>query len=93
MTLQESFEIFFRESPKAKTFRMQVEIIYKSEQVMRFKVSGGRRSILMEKLLTKKTRQWKIIEADIDPGKSIEKMAYSLMCIQNEIDEYLKKNY
>jgi len=70
---------------------MQVEIMYKSEQVMRFKVSGGRRSIVMEKLLTRKRGQWKIQEGDIDPGGDIEKTAYGLMRIQNEIDKYLKK--
>jgi len=93
MTQQESFEIFLRESPETPIYRMQVAIIYKSEQVMRFRVTGGRRSIVMEKLLNRKKGQWKIREGDIDPGKDLEKAAYGLMRIQNEIDEYLKKNH
>ena len=71
---------------------MQVEIVYKSDQVMRFRVSGGKRSILMEKLLTKHKGQWKLKEGEIDRSKDIQKAAYSLMCIQNEIDRYLEKN-
>jgi translation elongation factor EF-1alpha len=39
---------------------MAVECIYISEQVLRFKITAGQKEMMMEKVLVKKTNQWKI---------------------------------
>ena len=58
-------------------------IIYQSEQLMRFKISGGKRSIVLEKLLQKKTGQWKLKEGDIFTCK-ILKTAMQENCMSCE---------
>ncbi|MDP9230544.1 MAG: hypothetical protein M3O67_07720 [Bacteroidota bacterium] len=61
---EEKFEILVSKwgEEKRQIYRMQVEVIYHSEQVIRFKVSAGDKFMIMEKLLIKKTGQWKIKE-------------------------------
>ena len=56
----EKFEIVMSRWKDTRKFKMMVECIYVSEQVLRFKITGGQKEMIMEKLLLKKTNQWKI---------------------------------
>jgi len=73
-----------------KYFRLQVEIFYRSEQVIRFKISAGQKSFIMEKLLTKKKGQWKIKEMNFEMSGDTKQNAGSIMNIQDQIDYYLE---
>ena len=60
MIVGEKFEIVMSRWQDSRKFRMNVECIYVTEQVLRFKITGGKKEMIMEKLLLKKTFQWKI---------------------------------
>lgn len=70
-------------------YRMKVEITYRSEQVIRFRISGGYKFMLMEKLILKNKGQWKIKETNFDLAGDPPKIARTMKQIQDEIDFYL----
>lgn len=73
-----------------KVYHMEVQHIYSSEQVERFRILGKDRSMMMEKRLVGKTRQWKIVDAPREIGLSqIEAHASAILQMQNAIDRYL----
>ena len=74
-------------------YLMKVEIIHMSDQVQRFLVTGGSRSITLEKNLLKKRGNWKILEASISPSTNTEAAAHAMLQIQNEIDTYMAKHF
>lgn len=67
-----------------------VDIIFRSEQLIRFKVYAGDKSMIMEKLLTKKTGQWKVKEMDFKFSGDEKDIAQSILEMQNDIDYYLQ---
>jgi hypothetical protein len=87
----ESFEILVIrfEAGKKRTYRMQAEIIYRSEQVIRFKISAGTKYMIMEKLLMKHKGQWKIKETNFALERSPKENAMAILEIQNNLDDYL----
>lgn len=86
MIVGEKFEIVMRRWRDSRKFKMNVECIYVSEQVLRFKITGGKKEMIMEKLLLKKTFQWKIKEMNFQFEGDDQTIAKSIMTIQNEID-------
>ena len=78
---------------KPTTYRMQVEITYASDQVLRFTISAGGKSIDMEKLLVRKTNKWKVKRVNFSSNYAIETQAEAVMKIQEQIDEHLKTNF
>jgi len=56
---------------------------------LRFKVTGGQKEIIMEKLLLKKTNQWKIAKMNFKFEVDDEAIAMSIMRIQEEIESYI----
>ena len=86
----ETFEIFLTRYGETKqTFKMQVEIFYRSEQVIRFRVSAGKKSMVMEKLLFKHKGQWKVKEMNFVMTSDIKEVAQTIMNIQDQIEYYL----
>ncbi len=86
----ETFEIFFTRYGEARQiFKMQVEIFYRSEQVIRFRVSAGKKSMVMEKLLSKHKGQWKVKEMNFVMTGDIKEVAQNIMNIQDQIEYYL----
>jgi hypothetical protein len=85
----EKFEIVVRRWKDSRKFKMNVECIYVSEQVVRFKISAGTKEMFMEKILIKKTNPWKITEMNFKFEGDDESIAMSIMNIQNEIEYYL----
>lgn len=75
------------------TYRMQVEITYVSDQVLRFTISAGDKAIDMEKLLVRKSNKWKVKRVHFASNYSLESQAEGAMKIQDEIDDYLKQNF
>jgi hypothetical protein len=86
------FEILFRVMFLPKLYRAKVEITYRSENIMRFTVSAGDKELMMEKLLFRKTNQWKITKANFDvSGRNTKNSAMTILAIQNAIDAMLIK--
>ena len=86
MIVGEKFEIVMRRWQDSRKFRMNVECIYVTEQVLRFKITAGKKEMIMEKLLLKKTFQWKIKEMNFQFEGDDKSIAKSIMTIQNEIE-------
>ncbi|RTL60723.1 MAG: hypothetical protein EKK37_00785 [Sphingobacteriales bacterium] len=78
--------------PKSINYRMQVEITYHSKQVIRVVITGGQKSLTMEKYLFRKSHQWKINNLDLNHQKSIQSQSEAILRIQNTIDAYFKEN-
>jgi hypothetical protein len=74
---------------KKTLYKMQVEIIHRSEQVIRFSVRGGDKKMIMEKLLLKHKGQWKLKEANFEMKGNPKEIAMTIMEIQDEIEFYL----
>ena len=93
----EKFEIVMRRWKDRKLFRMNVECIHVSDQVLRFKVTGGQKEMIIEKLVLKKTKQWKIAKMNFKFEGDDEAIAMSIMTIQDAIEEQInppmKKNW
>jgi hypothetical protein len=87
--LGEKFEIVIKRWNDSRKFKMNVECIYVSEQVLRFKISAGSKEMFMEKILIKKTSQWKITKMNFKFEGDDESIAMAIMNIQNEIEYYL----
>jgi hypothetical protein len=83
----ENFEIVVKLWKDSKIFKMQVECIYISEQVLRFKITGGQKEMFMEKLLLKKTYPWKITKINFQFDGKDEAVAMAIMNIQDAIEE------
>jgi hypothetical protein len=74
---------------KKTIYKMQVEIIHRSEQVIRFCITAGAKKIIMEKLLLKHKGQWKIKEANFILKGNPKEIAMNVMEMQDEIEFYL----
>lgn len=82
----EKFEIVIQRFNDLRKFKMNVECIYVSEQVLRFKITGGQREMIMEKLLLKKTYPWKIAKMNFQFDANDESAAMAIMNIQDAIE-------
>ena len=87
----ETFEIKVTqyEVGKKTIYRIQVEIIHRSEQVLRFRIFAGSKSIIMEKLLLKNKGEWKIKETNFKIKGNPKEIAQTIMEMQDAIDFYL----
>jgi hypothetical protein len=90
MTVGEKFEIIVRLWQDNRRFKMAVECIHVSEQVLRFKITGGTKEMTMEKLLVKKTSPWKIRGMNFKFEGDDKAIAMAIMNIQNEIEHQIK---
>ena len=89
ITVGEKFEIIIQRFGDRKKFKMMVECIYVSEQVLRFKITGGKKEMVMEKLLMKKTNQWKITKMNFQFEGDDKTIALAIMNIQDRIEYYI----
>jgi hypothetical protein len=85
----EQFEIVMSRWKDSKKFKMRVECIYISKQVLRFKISAGQKEMIMEKLLLKKTHPWKIAKMNFKFEGDDESVAMSILRIQDELEYYI----
>jgi hypothetical protein len=85
----EKFEIIIRGWKDPRKYKMQVECIYVSDQVLRFKISAGQKEMIMEKLLLKKTHPWKIAKMNFKFEGDDESVALSILKIQDELEYYI----
>jgi hypothetical protein len=91
--MPDSFEIIFRPHAAEGKYRMKVDVLYKSAQVIRFRVHAGEKYINMEKRLLNKSNHWKVTETNIDMvGSGIAKSTYTVFEIQERLEEYIKKD-
>ncbi|HEY5966384.1 MAG TPA: hypothetical protein VIU35_00335 [Chitinophagaceae bacterium] len=85
----EKFEIIMSRWKDTRKFKMMVECIYVSDQVLRFKITGGQKEMIMEKLLLKKTNQWKITKMNFQFEGDDKTIAMAIMNIQDRIEYYI----
>ncbi len=85
----EKFEIIVKRWRDSHRFKMNVECIYISELVIRFRITAGRKEMFMEKILIKKTNPWKITKMNFQFEGEEETIAMAIMKIQNEIEYYM----
>ena len=88
---KESFEIFFRKVFDPTFYRATVEITSRSENIIRFEIKAGTKVLQMEKLLFRKSNQWKIKRMSFDIKGNSKVNAKLMMDIQKAIDFQLKK--
>ena len=86
IVLGEKFEIIVQRFNDSRKFKMNVECIHVSAQVLRFKITGGRKEMIMEKLLLKKTYPWKITKMNFQFDGNDEAIAMAIMNIQDAIE-------
>ena len=86
MTVGEKFEIVLSRWKDSRKFKMQAECVYVSVQVLRFKITGGQKEMIMEKHLLKKTNQWKIALMNFKMEGNDETVAMSIMQIQDALE-------
>ncbi|MBN8687676.1 MAG: hypothetical protein J0M10_11670 [Chitinophagales bacterium] len=55
-----TFDIFFSRERDARRYRAHVAVLYRTENIIRYRVSAGTKEIEMEKYLYRKTNQWKV---------------------------------
>lgn len=85
----EKFEIIIQRFNDSRKFKMMVECIYVSAQVLRFKITAGQKEMIMEKLLLKKTHPWKITKMNFKFEGDDKSVAMSIMNIQDRIEYYI----
>ena len=89
----DSFEIMFRPHAEEGKYRMKVDVLYKSDQVIRFRVHAGDKYINMEKRILNKSGKWKVTDTNIDMvAGGIAKSTYTLFEIQERLDAYINKD-
>lgn len=87
----EKFEIVIRRFQDTRSFKMIVECIDVSELLLRFKITGGQREMIMEKQLEKMKHPWKITKTNFRFEGDDGSIALSVMHIQDAIDDHLGK--
>lgn len=85
----EQFEIIVNRWQDTRKFRMQVQCVHASEQVLRFKISAGNKEMMMEKLLMKKSHPWKITHMNFQFEGDDKTIAMAIKHIQDEIEYYI----
>jgi hypothetical protein len=85
----EKFEIIIQRFGDSRKFKMMVECIHVSDQVLRFKVTGGQKEMIMEKHLLKKTYPWKIAKMNFQFEGDDKSIAMAIMNIQDSIEYHI----
>ena len=89
----ESFEIRFKKFYDRSIYRARVVVTARSENVVRFTIKAGEKEMQMEKLLFRKTNQWKIKGMSFTMKGDAKVNARLIMDIQDAIDYQMKKLY
>lgn len=90
----DSFEIRLYLIGHPKKYRIKVDVISKSDRILRFKVTGGNKSFELEKLLFRKSNQWKIRSNSFTnvQKKNPKEIEVGVKAISEAIDRHLKYN-
>jgi hypothetical protein len=89
IVVSEKFEITVRRWSDSQNFKMNVECTYVSDQLLRFKITAGRKEMFMEKILIKKTNPWKITKMNFKFEGDDKTIAMAIMRMQEEIEYYI----
>lgn len=87
----ETFEIRVKKWTDNKVYRMQVEKFYESDQILRFRITAGGKTMILEKQIIKKSNQWKIKETDFPMTGDPKSSAMAIMHIQDAIDHHINR--
>jgi hypothetical protein len=85
----EKFEVIVSRWRDTRKFKMMVECIHVSDQVLRFKITGGQKEMIMEKHLLKKTHPWKIAKMNFQFEGDDKTVAMAIMNIQDSIEYHI----
>ncbi len=89
ITVGSTFQVIIKRWNDSRKFKMNVECMYVSEQVIRFSITAGKKEMNMEKILIKKTNQWKITKMNFKFEGDDKSIAMAIMHIQNEIENHI----
>jgi hypothetical protein len=88
-----TFIILVKKRNSPQVFKMNVDHIYSSEQVERFRVNGKNgKYVIMEKRLLNKKQPWKItggVPTGLKTDAQFEEAAMAIRDIQDKLDTYL----
>lgn len=84
--IHRAFTIELKPRKDHRSFQMKVEVFYESEQIIRYRVSGGERFIELEKQLHKRQGDWKIISGVELRTDDYEAAAMAIRDIQRAIE-------
>lgn len=87
----ETFQIKFQKMYDRRVYTATVEIIYRTDNVIRFNIRAGEKEVYMEKWLFRKSNQWKITGTNFKWGNDTKSQAMLILSIQKEIDFKLKE--
>ena len=90
--LGQKFDIIVRSWKDSSNYKMNVEVIHVSDQVLRFRIIAGSKEMIMQKILSRKKSPWKIQEMNFEFKGDTKDSAMNLMRIQDAIDFYFNKN-
>lgn len=86
----DQFELTIRVFSTGRNFRMVAELIHKDQKCMRFKVSAGTKSIIMQKDISLNHIPWKIIEGVFEKVSPADAQD-AIRSIGAEIDRWLSR--
>lgn len=94
MNAGDTFEIIVKPYGDPKRYRLNVELIYATDQLLKFKISGGNKSFEMHKLIVRKSNQWKVQPGSFNfvMNKGPHETAAGIIVIQDALDAWIKKN-
>ncbi len=85
------FDIYFRKERDPRTYRAHVSVLFRTANIIRYRIRAGEKEFMMEKLLFRKSNQWKVDRLNfIRPGytRFNEKLVID---IQAAIDREMEK--
>lgn len=87
----EPFQIIVYKYGTSKPYRIRCYITYKSEQVIRFRLCGGERSMTIEKQTPPgKNPKWYVTDKNFDVYRHEHTHQMTFACIVRELELYLR---
>jgi hypothetical protein len=85
------FDITFRRHQDPKLYQATVEILLRSENLLKLVVRAGGKELFMDKYLYRKGNQWKLVTANFNFSGDNKRSAMLILEIQKAIDKVLEK--
>ena len=91
MNVGDIFYITFRKDYDPKLYRGKVEVILKNELKIHFRITGGQKEMLLEKVLFRKGNRWSVLSANFQLFSNSSVKDKMLQDIFKAIDEKTKE--
>jgi hypothetical protein len=88
-TIIDYFTIKFKRAGNPRLYQATVTILYHGESLLKVVVKAGGKELYMDKYLSRKKFQWKLVSANFEFGDDARRNAELILHFQNLIDEAL----